>query len=635
MEPSNQNKLASLKESGIQSEERGSVNLNGVLPLSRIKKMIKMSSAHANVSAGSVKLVQLCSEEYLRAFARVASTVAQEAGRKTIQPKDLERVIKDYWAFSLLEGALTDWPDKVKLNETGDDSSSVSSEQEHDLHEDIGQGFFENEQSEERDAGDSDVSEERNPDDFINTELSAVKLEGDHDRPREPISIISSAFNNRKTFFCPKTKPTFVTGKSTADLSPEDIGIIAALGDALSTGKGLWSQTNNPNFIEFRGAAFTIGGDATIDGLITIPNILREFSGKDLHGVSHGMGARAELPDHQLNVAMGGATSRDMPEQAHELVKRLSELKDVDVYNTWSMIIITIGTEEICQNCSIPETDALRETIDILNRGIHKALVIMLGPIHVSSSYHQKANLLRTRCACFKDKEESFITSLSNKWSKAFEDVQEHADKYKRQHFSILTLPMLTITSRYPYSLFIPNKPLLNRRGHSYATKWLWNRLIAGPRYNLSKAILSQDAYYCPAVGCPYFRIPENYADCKILLHSDANALEQAAAELAAMNQKTIYDLYFTAVLVVCIAFITVLGLGTFFYHRSKMGTRRRFDAPQMPTGLVSKHRATTIRRQPSVKSIISEASDKVPLRTKAATLDISRPPSPPESSDD
>jgi hypothetical protein len=64
---------------------------------------------------------------------------------------------------------------------------------------------------------------------------------------------------------------------------------------------GLWSQTNSPNFIEFRGAAFPIGGDATIDGnylellvivlltlgLITIPNILREFSGKDLHGVSH------------------------------------------------------------------------------------------------------------------------------------------------------------------------------------------------------------------------------------------------------------------------------------------------------------------------------------------------------------
>jgi hypothetical protein len=41
---------------------------------------------------------------------------------------------------------------------------------------------------------------------------------------------------------------------------------------------------------------------------------------------------------------------------------------------------------------------------------------------------------------------------------------------------------------------------------NSNFTLRLWNRLIAGPRYNLSKAILSQDAYFCPAVDCPYFR---------------------------------------------------------------------------------------------------------------------------------
>lgn len=54
-----------------------------------------------------------------------------------------------------------------------------------------------------------------------------------------------------------------------------------------------------------------------------------------------------QLPDHQLNVAMGGSTSSSMPEQAKELVRRLSTLKEVDVYNTWAMIIITIGTEEV------------------------------------------------------------------------------------------------------------------------------------------------------------------------------------------------------------------------------------------------------------------------------------------------
>lgn len=75
-----------------------------------------------------------------------------------------------------------------------------------------------------------------------------------------------------------------------ANLSPEDIGIIAAMGDSLATGTGLWPRTD----IEFRGASFASGGDATIDGLITIPNILREFD-DNLHGVSHGMGSRGEF----------------------------------------------------------------------------------------------------------------------------------------------------------------------------------------------------------------------------------------------------------------------------------------------------------------------------------------------------
>lgn len=35
-----------------------------------------------------------------------------------------------------------------------------------------------------------------------------------------------------------------------------------------------------------------------------------------------------------------------MPAQARELVKRIKNLKEVDV-STWAMVIITIGTEEV------------------------------------------------------------------------------------------------------------------------------------------------------------------------------------------------------------------------------------------------------------------------------------------------
>lgn len=37
--------------------------------------------------------------------------------------------------------------------------------------------------------------------------------------------------------------------------------------------------------------------------------------------------------------------------------------------------------------------------------------------------------------------------------------------------------------------------------------KWLWNRLMTGPIYNLSLAVLSQDSYYCPSMVTSIFLI--------------------------------------------------------------------------------------------------------------------------------
>uniref|UniRef100_A0A183C6W6 Lipase_GDSL domain-containing protein n=1 Tax=Globodera pallida TaxID=36090 RepID=A0A183C6W6_GLOPA len=418
---------------------------------------------------------------------------------------------------------------------------------------------------EEEDQGDSDVSEERNPEDLINSELSAVKLpDSEQQRPDDVVSIINSAFSNRKSFSCPKIKTDLRTGTSTADLSPEDIGIIASMGDSLATGAGLWPRTD----IEFRGAAFPIGGDATIDGLVTVPNILREFIDSNmLHGVSHGMGQRDQLPDNQLNVAVSGASSSSMPKQASELVRRMKRLRELDVFNTWALVIVTIGTEEVCKNCTGPNTKALIEALDVLNRGIHKALVILLGPIHVTSLYEQKFNLLKTRCLCSQSKDDRFMSAL--------------------------TYIIRSYTN--PYSLFIPNKPLLNRRGHTYAAKWLWNRLVAGPKYNLSNAVLSQDAYFCPSLGCPYFRTADNFNRCGIRTHEEARLIEQKLEERRGRNKfgPQLSDLYFATSAIVAVAGICVLCLGTIFYQRSKKGSKGRFDVV-LPHGPPAHYRKIT-----------------------------------------
>uniref|UniRef100_A0A915BTX9 Lipase_GDSL domain-containing protein n=1 Tax=Parascaris univalens TaxID=6257 RepID=A0A915BTX9_PARUN len=432
------------------------------------------------------------------------------------------------------------------------------------------------EEEEEEDGGDSDVSEERNVEDY-NEKLSPARLPGLHESHQsDAASLIFNSFNNRKTFSCPRIKTDFVTGTDTGDLTPEDIGIIAAMGDSLATGRGLWPHTD----IEFRGAAFPIGGDATIDGLVTVPNILQEFNDK-LAGVSHGMGTRNQLPPHQLNVAEGGATSSSMPEQARELVRRMKALREVDANSEWAMIIITIGTEEICTQCESPDYASLLEAISVLSKGIRKAFVVLLGPIHVSSSYQQQANLLKSRCGCSKERSDEFMKELSKAWANAFSQLQTHFDSLpaKRRTFGLLALPMLTITSRYPYSLFIANRPLLNRKGHMYATKWLWNRLITGPTYNLSLAVLSQDAYYCPAMGCPYFRTQANRHYCRLLRHVDvAEDDGELVLQRGRRTRRSLRKLYVTAIVVVIISFCAVVSIGTLIYHMNKQGTRGRYE---------------------------------------------------------
>ncbi|VDO47542.1 unnamed protein product, partial [Brugia timori] len=101
-------------------------------------------------------------------------------------------------------------------------------------------------EDEEIHPNDSDLSEEMDNDE-INSNLSPAQLHdslGSEEPQNDAVSFIHNSFISRKTFSCPKIKNDFVTGTDTGDLSPEDIGIIAAMGDSLATGTGLWPQTD-------------------------------------------------------------------------------------------------------------------------------------------------------------------------------------------------------------------------------------------------------------------------------------------------------------------------------------------------------------------------------------------------------
>ncbi|KAF8362639.1 hypothetical protein PRIPAC_89562 [Pristionchus pacificus] len=389
---------------------------------------------------------------------------------------------------------------------------------------------------------------------------------------------ITSVFTDKKSFLCPHVKPALHTGTSLADLSPEDIDVVAALGDSLASGRGLWA----PSEVDFRGAAFPIGGDANIDGLVTIPNLLLEFN-EDLEGVSHGMGSRDRLPDHQFNVANSGARTRDMPEQADELVRRV-KLHAHELEDKWLMATMAIGTEEMCDTCSEPDVRSLRIAMAKLRTGIPKIFVILLGPAHVASSYSQNVNMMKKRCSCLEALSKNQYSSLLRKWANIFYDVQMEFNSLNYTTFGVLAIPQLPIHSRDPNSLFTDGEPQLNRRGHTYAAKWLWNRLLAGPSYNTSAAVFSKDAYYCPSVGCPYFRTPQNFEHCSILTQDDFEAQQSTTRRPRTTTVKTTRretirrNLAAVIVIVVFLALLAVCLLGGAFYCHGLRATKGRFE---------------------------------------------------------
>ena len=85
-------------------------------------------------------------------------------------------------------------------------------------------------------------------------------------------------------FSCPSivqhTTPTNVHR-----LTPADISIVAALGGSATSGFGARSSNLVNLFADYRGIAWSIGGDRSVEQVLTLPNIIKKYN-PDITGYS-------------------------------------------------------------------------------------------------------------------------------------------------------------------------------------------------------------------------------------------------------------------------------------------------------------------------------------------------------------
>ena len=78
-------------------------------------------------------------------------------------------------------------------------------------------------------------------------------------------------------FSCPKII-NHDTPTTVHRLTPKDIQIVAALGDSTTSGFGARSSSLIDLFVEFRGISWSIGGDGSVERVLTLPNILKKYN---------------------------------------------------------------------------------------------------------------------------------------------------------------------------------------------------------------------------------------------------------------------------------------------------------------------------------------------------------------------
>ncbi|XP_032666732.1 phospholipase B1, membrane-associated-like [Odontomachus brunneus] len=250
-------------------------------------------------------------------------------------------------------------------------------------------------------------------------------------------------------------------------LKPGDIDIIAAMGDSLTAGLGIFAHNLFQVFIENRGVSALGGGQGTWRQYLTLPNIIKEFN----HNLI-GYAMEDSLTIHetsQLNVAETASMSEDMPYMAEVLLKRIQNHPKIDVEKHWKLISFMIGHNDFCNSIcwvsspwSILEkhkTDLLK-VLRTLRDNLPRTLVSLIPPIHMKILIESRKGRESLKCYLTTDFEcpcmfglrfQNFLPEYYNimrRWQELDIEISTYSE-FQKNDFAVVAQP-LTLDLRLP-----------------------------------------------------------------------------------------------------------------------------------------------------------------------------------------
>lgn len=324
--------------------------------------------------------------------------------------------------------------------------------------------------------------------------------------------------------YCPPLPAHNTT--SIYDLRPNDITIMMAVGDSMTTGFGFLNALN-----ETRGHSFSMGGDS---GATTLPNFLKYFN-PALVGYSTGTypaeicygsncpSVRYYPNQDQNNAAKSGSMVFDMvSSQVNYLIRQVNQNPFMDVQQDWKVLSIMIGANDLCASCTFNLTylsaddyeSNLMGTLERIRTSLPRTFVNLIPNFNVSQAYDLSLttshcfNLSRSlfiQCDCLFDPDNGAIReeidSLLTQFNARAAKIAAYYQRKAYDTFAVVVQPFATNT----YISELPTRFLSrldcfhpSKSGQEAMAVALWNSMLT-PAATKKTALEMDDVPICPA----------------------------------------------------------------------------------------------------------------------------------------
>lgn len=282
--------------------------------------------------------------------------------------------------------------------------------------------------------------------------------------------------------------------------------------------------------LQYRGVSFSVGGDEDLTKTETVANILKKYN-PDLRGFSRGIAPVWFEELSQLNVAVPGATSNDLDDQAKEIIKRIKALTGSE--EQWKLISIFVGMNDLCDACEKRTGGRastygrhIKSAIDKLEKGLKYTIINLIALPPINYWYRQLhddpvcLSMHRYLCPCILKAETDDLSKEYNN------ELYQLPERYKkRTDFAVVVQPFMSGKVDFPkpvantsnqtdQSFFAPDCFHFNRRGHAAAARALWANMFQAVGEKDTTINFGKSEFICPEDDCPYIRTWLNSENC-------------------------------------------------------------------------------------------------------------------------